>query len=137
MEVLDYIDLPITEPKHVSQAVQKFIDERKDIISTLDVTIRVSICKTQKTVRAAKGERLEMLAQLVKLTGIDTWEEGPYRFDFSKGDYRYGKHAVHITASEAVVLYQKLVRGQGDDAWPPFYANIKNRLGKEFLKGCV
>jgi hypothetical protein len=141
VEVIDYIDLTVIDPEHVTKAVLEYIDSRKDIINTLDVQIRVSICKEQPTVRAGRNERAQALAQLVAMTGVKTWEEGQYKFDFSTNSYveivRNQPRPIHITAGEAVALYQRLVRKQSNDDWPSFYANMKKRNGSEFLKEFV
>jgi hypothetical protein len=137
MEVLDYIDLPSIEPEHVAQAVNDYIAARQAMIGTLDVKVRVSICKTQETARAGRNERRDTLMQLIAVSGESCWKEGTYSFDFSKGMYLDGSAGMHFTPGEAVALYQKLVRKQDTEAWAAFYSNMKKRLGKDFLEGLV
>lgn len=137
MEVLDYIDLPSIEPEHVAQAVNKYIADRASIISSLDVKIRVSICKTQASTRAGKGERKGTLAQLISVTGTSKWKKGDYAFDFAKGKFMFGEKELHVTSGEAVALYQKLVRKQSTPAWSSFFSNMKKKLGADFLKGVL
>jgi hypothetical protein len=141
MEVIDFIDLTVIDPEHVTKAVMDYIQSRSDIINSLDVQIRVSICKSQQSIRAGRIERTSTLAQLVELHGKSMWEQPPYKFNFKDGQYWVdngdtGKY-LHITAGEAVALYHKLVRKQSNDDWPSFYANMKKRHGAEFLKGYV
>lgn len=137
MEVIDYIDITAIEPEHVTKAVLEYIESRKDIINTLDVQIRISICKEQSTARAGKNDRNGTLAQLIAIGGISTWEQDEYKFDFSAQSYRWKGKAMHITPGEAVALYQKLVRKNNSDDWPAFYANMKKRHSQDFLRGFV
>ena len=137
MEILDYLDLPTLEPKYVAQAVQDYIAARKDMISSLDVTVRVSIYKLSETGRASKAECVKTLAQLVSSTGEGVWSNKMYTFDFGRSIYTKGKKALHVSPGEAVALYQKLVRGQDNATWAAFYANMKKKFGPDFLQGAV
>lgn len=135
MEILDYIDIAVSEPEGVAAAVVAYMAERKDMVKSLDVKIRIAICKTPQTVRAGKNNRVETLNQFISASGVSTWKSGEYKFDFSRNIYLRGKQELHITAGESVALYQKLVRKQDTAGWPAFYSNMKRKIGENFLKG--
>jgi hypothetical protein len=137
MEVLDYIDIATTDPDHVAQAVVRYIQEHGDMINSLDVKVRVSICRSPQTIRASKSDRQSTLQQLISASGISVWHAGLYRFDFTKGQYLAGSQELYVTAGEAVAMYQKLVRKQHSITWAAFFSNLKRKHGNDFLKDFV
>jgi hypothetical protein len=137
MEVLDYIDIAASDPEHVAAAVIAYMTERKSMVNSLDIKIRIAVCKTSKTVRAGRNERTSTLAQLVSVTGVKTWASGVYRFDFTKPTFLWGDKELYMTAGEVVALYQRLVRKQVVHGWAAFYSHMKRKHGNGFLKGEV
>lgn len=137
MEVLDYIDIAVSEPEHVAAAVIAYMAERKSMVNTLDIKIRIAICKTSKTVRTGRKDRVSTLAQLISVTGVKTWASGVYRFDFMKPTFLWGDKELYMTAGEVVALYQRLVRKQDTHGWAAFYSHMCRKHGNGFLKGEV
>lgn len=139
MDVLDYIDLAVHDGKPVAQEVIKYINAHKDMLTSLDVTVRISICRSNKGIRATAEESVDRLQQMIK-TNPDlpkVWKNGIYIFNFDRMDFKQGKFPIHLTAGEAVVLYQKLIRKQSPNGWGAYYANMRKRHGDGFLSGAV
>jgi hypothetical protein len=139
MEVIDFIDLADLDAAGVAKAVNKYIADRKQILNTLDVNVRICIVKVSKTQRAGKFERMDMLKQLIAAdpSTPTVWEGGKYVFDFANFKFRCGKQELYVTPGEAVQLYQRFVRKNQTQGWSAYFANMKARLGDDFLKEFV
>lgn len=139
MEVLDYIDLAVHDGQPVADAVIKYIDAHKDMLTSLDVTVRVSICKANKGARATAEESVARLEYMVAAdTDLDKiWKFEEYTFNFIKKEFKRGKYPINITPGEMVMLYQKLIRKQHPVGWGAYFANMKKRHGDSFLLGAV
>lgn len=139
MEVLDYIDLAVHDGQPVADAVIKYIDAHKDMLTSLDVTVRVSICKANKGERATAEESIARLQFMIGASPDfpKIWRFENYSFNFQKMEFKQGKFPIHISAGEMVILYQKLVRKQNPTGWGAYFANMKKRHGEGFLKGAV
>ena len=62
------------------------------------------------------------------------WEKHGYRFKFLWRDFFWNEERIHITAGEALYLYQRLVLNEEADKKQRFYMrNMRRRLGKAFL----
>jgi hypothetical protein len=140
MEVLDFLDLAVHEGKAVAKAVEAYIEANKEMLSSLDVVVRISICKTAKGKRTTRDERYMQLQQLMDTnpTLPKVCKEGEYKFDFENLTFKRGKAELHFSAGEIVMLYQKLVRKQAAPTnWSAFLSNMRRRHGADFLEGIV
>jgi hypothetical protein len=144
MEVLSYIDLPVHDGKAVARLVQEFITKNAALVNSPDVAVRISIQReSDGSTRANKAMRFEQLRALMDANpDLPTvWKEGKYTFDFAALTFtktvERKKVDLNITAGEIVMLWQRLIKGHKMPNWTAFYANMRKRLGEDFLEGFV
>jgi hypothetical protein len=79
-----------------------------------EVRGRRIVVRVESNARITKSRAARELAKSTAYHGIDTWEAGPYKFDFRKRTYLWRGVMLHITEQEALYLYRRLVLN--DDA---------------------
>jgi len=99
----------------------------------LEVTLR-QVDQKRRGKQSAVDE-LEGRIIDARLAGMTSWNCVSYEFDFAKKIYKWRRKKIHLTANEALFLFDWLVANDSTcEKQMHFLRNMRRRLGAKFLQ---